>query len=82
LALRLRKEGFVGVGWREREAGGKVALFLGAEDAAREAREVVAGSGYEAGDSWDVYDVGADVEGEGEGQGFHCCKEMLELVSS
>lgn len=81
MALRLRKKGFAGVGGRGGEARDEFVLFLGAEDAAREAREVVAGSGYEAGDSWDVYDVGADVEGEGEGEGFHCCMEMLELSS-
>lgn len=80
--MRLRREGFAGVGRREREAGGEFVLFLGAEDTPRETREVVAGSVYEAGDSWDVYDVGADVEGEGEGEGFHCCMKMLQLVSS
>lgn len=52
------------------EARLKVVLFLGAEDAAREADEVVALS-EEAGYSGEVDDVCSDVEGEGEWEGLH-----------
>ena len=52
------------------EARVKVVLFLVAEDAARESWEIV-GSGEEAGYSWDVDDVCADVQGKWEGKGFH-----------
>ena len=55
---------------REVEAGAKVSLFVGVQDAAREAGEV-AGTVEEVGDSWEVDDVGANVEGDGEGGGFH-----------
>lgn len=58
---------------RKREARVEVLLFLLCEDAAREAGEVASRSGNEASNPRDMDDVGADVEGEGEGKGwFHC----------
>ncbi|EAU37198.1 predicted protein [Aspergillus terreus NIH2624] len=54
----------------EGETRAKVVLFLVVEDAPDEAREVVAAT-EETGDAWDVDDVGADVEGVGEGDWFH-----------
>lgn len=46
-------------------------MFLVAEDAAGEAGEVAVWAGDEAGDAGEVDDVGADVQGEGEGVWFH-----------
>jgi hypothetical protein len=54
----------------EGETRAKVVLFSVVEDAPDEAREVVAAT-EETGDAWDVDDVGADVEGVGEGDWFH-----------
>ena len=52
------------------EACVEIMLFLVAEDTARESWEVVRSS-EEAGYSWDVDDVCANVQGEWEGEGFH-----------
>lgn len=52
------------------EACVEVVLFLVAEDAARESSEVV-GSIEEAGYSWDVDDVCADIQRKWKGNGFH-----------
>lgn len=46
--------------WREGEAGAKVLLFAGVENAVREAGEIV-GAGEEAGYSREMDDVGADI---------------------
>lgn len=56
----------------------EVALFLVAEDAARETGEIVAARD-EAGDAWEVDDVGSDVEGEGEWVWLHGVCVELEL---
>lgn len=58
------------------KAGFEVCLFGVAEDAAREAGEVV-WLGEEAANSRDVDDVCADIEWKGEGQWFHFgCREV------
>lgn len=57
----------------------EVALFLVAEDAAGEAGEIIAARD-EAGDAWEVDDVGSDVEGEGKWEWFHGVCLGLELA--
>lgn len=61
------------------EAFCKIGLFGVAEDAAREAWEVV-WLGQEAGDSRDVDDIGANIEREWEREGFHIGESVRGLV--